>query len=59
MGEISDGDQVIVSGLFRAADGTIIADDVSKALIFGIPGFEAVFGIIGLLAVAFILLRSR
>ena len=58
LGDIKDGDKVTASGIFQASTGTVVADDVEKSGVGdGVPGFEAVFAIAGLLAVAYLLKR--
>jgi PGF-CTERM protein len=56
-GDINDGDKVKASGVFQASVGTVVAENVRES--GGIPGFEAIFAIAGLLVVAYILRRKR
>ena len=53
LGDIEDGDKVTVTGVFQASSGDILADDVQSG--GRMPGFEVVFAIAGLLAVAYVL----
>ncbi len=58
LGDIKDGDKVTASGIFQASTGTVVADNVEKSGVGGgVPGFEAIFAIAGLLAVAYLLRR--
>ena len=58
LGDIRDGDKVTASGIFQASTGTVVADNVEKSGVGGgVPGFEAIFAIAGLLAVAYLLRR--
>ena len=59
LGDIRDGDRVKASGIFQASTGTVVADDVQKSGVSGVPGFEVIFAIAGLLAVAYLLKRRR
>ncbi|MDY6966801.1 MAG: DUF2341 domain-containing protein [Halobacteriota archaeon] len=59
LGDIQDGDRVTVHGVFQVTNGSgsIVADDVQSG--GGTPGFEAVFTIAGVLAVAYLIRRRR
>ncbi len=59
LGGIKDGDKVTASGIFQASTGTVVADNVQKSGVGGVPGFEVIFAIAGLLAVAYLLRRRR
>lgn len=59
LGDIKDGDRVTASGIFQASTGTVVADNVQKSGVGGVPGFEVIFAIAGLLAVAYLLRRRR
>ena len=60
LGDIKDGDKVTASGIFKASTGTVDADTVQKSGVGGgMPGFEVVFAIAGLLAVAYLLRRRK
>ncbi|NQE46008.1 hypothetical protein C5S31_08300 [ANME-1 cluster archaeon GoMg2] len=61
LGDIKDGDKVTASGIFEASTGTLVADNVQKSGVGGggVPGFEVIFAIAGLLAVVYVLRRGR
>ena len=61
LGDINDGDKVTASGIFEASTGTLVADTVQKSGVGGggVPGFEAIFALTGLLAVAYLVRRRR
>jgi PGF-CTERM protein len=59
LGDIKEGDKVTVSGAFQASAGTVVADNVQKSGVGDVPGFEAIFAIAGLLAVAYLIRRRR
>ena len=61
LGDIKDGDKVTASGIFEASTGTVVADNVQKSGVGGggVPGFEVIFAIAGLLAVAYVLRRRK
>jgi len=58
LGDIAEGDKVTVSGVFQASTGAVVADNVQKSGVGGVPGFEAIFTIAGLLAVAYLIRRK-
>jgi len=57
LGDIQDGDKVKVTGVFQASSGNILANDVQSG--GRMPGFEVVFAITGLLAVAYLLRMKK
>jgi PGF-CTERM protein len=59
LGDIQEGDKVTVSGIFQASTGTVAADTVHKSGVGGVPGFEAIFVIAGLMAVAYLIRRRK
>jgi len=59
LGDIQEGDKVTVSGIFQASTGSVVADNVQKSGVGGVPGFEAILAIAGLLAVAYLIRRRR
>lgn len=58
LADITDGDKVTIRGKYHESSGMIEADTVEKSG-FGSPGYEAVFTITALLAVAYIIRISR
>ncbi|MDY6965723.1 MAG: DUF2341 domain-containing protein [Halobacteriota archaeon] len=56
---INDGDKITVSGTFRASSLTIEAENVMKSGFGGVPGFEAILTITGLLATAYFVRRRK
>ena len=60
LGDIRDGDKVTVSGIFQASTGTLVADTVQKSGVGGggVPGFEVIFAIAGLLVAVYLLKRK-
>ena len=59
LGDIQEGDKVTVSGAFQASTGTVAAETVQKSGVGGVPGFEAIFAIAGLLTVAYLIRRRK
>jgi len=59
LGDIQEGDKVMVSGAFQASTGTVAAETVQKSGVGGVPGFEAIFAIAGLLTVAYLIRRRK
>jgi PGF-CTERM protein len=60
LGDIKDGDKVTASGIFEASTGTVVADNVQKSGVGGggVPGFEVIFAIAGLLVAVYLLKRK-
>ena len=60
LGDINDGDKVTASGIFEASTGTLVADTVQKSGVGGggMPGFEMIFAIAGLLIAVYFLKRK-
>jgi histone H3/H4 len=60
LGDINDGDKVTASGIFEASTGTLVADTVQKSGVGGggVPGFEVIFAIAGLLIAVYFLKRK-
>jgi len=59
LGDIAESNKVTVSGIFQASAGSVVADNVQKSGVGGVPGFEAIFPIAGLLAVAYLIRRRK
>ena len=60
LGDIKDGDKVTASGIFQASTGTVVADNVQKSGVGGggVPGFDVIFAIAGLLIAVYFLKRK-
>ena len=50
----------VTAGVVKSAAASVASAAASKAAGFlGLPGFEAVYGVVGLLAVAYLVMRRR
>ena len=59
LGDIQEGDKITVNGMFEASSRAVAAENVKKAWVSSVPGFEAIFAIAGLLAVTYLLRRRK
>ena len=56
---VNEGDNVTVIGIFQASNRTVFTNNLKKSKGFVVPGFKAIFTLISLLAVAYLITRKK